>query len=105
MENNAGDAKVPVFIAGTVTMFEGVDICMDSADFRLHAFIGEIRVKAGNDEASEFLTESAGTHRTVLIAGYHVDGVEGKPCNHIDAYYAGDADDVIGKLGVSFDKS
>lgn len=103
MEKNSEDPKVPVFIAGFVTMFEGVDICMDSADFRLHAFIGETRVKAGNDEVSEFLNQIAGTHRSVLIAGYHVEGVEGKPCNHIDAYYAGNVDDVIGKLDISFE--
>ena len=105
MENKSNDAEVPVFVTGFVTIFEGVDICQDSADYRLHAFIGELRVKAGNDEVNEFLNQSANTHQNVMIAGYHREGTEGKHCNHIDAYYAANVDDAIGKLGVSMGKA
>lgn len=105
MDNKSNDAEVPVFVTGFVTIFEGVDICMDSADYRLHTFIGELRIKAGNEEVNEFLNQSANTHKNVMIAGYHREGTEGKHCNHIDAYYASDLEDAVGKLGVSMNKS
>ena len=101
MEKNSQDLSAPVFITGFITIFEGVDICMDSADFRLHAFIGEIRVKAANEEVNEFLNQAANTHRNILIAGNHVEGIEGKHCHHVSAYFARDVDEVVGKLDIS----
>ena len=101
MEKNSQDPSAPVFVTGYITIFEGVDICMDSADFRLHAFIGEIRVKAANDEVNEFLNQAANTHRNIMIAGNHVEGVEGKHCHHINAYFAGDFDDAVAKLEIT----
>ena len=101
MENKSQEASVPVFITGFITIFEGVDICMDSADFRLHAFMGEIRVKAANDEVNEFLNQAANTHRNILIAGKHVESPEGKNCHHVSAYFADDFEDAAAKIGIS----
>ena len=105
MENKSDNAEVPGVFTGFVTIFEGVDICMDRADYRLHTFIGELRVKAGNDEVNEFLNNSANTHKDVMIAGYCRNSKEGKNCNHVEAYYAADFDDAVKKLDVSIGQS
>ncbi|HWN97187.1 MAG TPA: hypothetical protein VNT99_19305 [Methylomirabilota bacterium] len=92
---NTGEVQVPVFITGIITKNDGVDFCMDGANYKLHNYQGEVRLKARNPQAEKQLKKFAGRRIRVTVGGYWVWGPE---CSYVSVYYAEPATDVVKAL-------
>lgn len=91
------DTRIPVVLVGIVQKAQGIDFCMDGADYVMVTFPStKVRLRGTNDEVNKRLSHFAGTRLRVTVIGYPVWGPE---CSHVEVYSASPAEEVLAQLG------
>lgn len=79
------EIQTPTGISGVLTVLSGVSFCMDDATHLIHSAVGATRLKARNNQVSDFFDKHSNGNTVITIMGFPAWGAE---CMFVSTYSA-----------------